>query len=78
MGGFKEKIIRKIPRRRPEIFDHLQGVYKGFTLIFERRRRENFGIPKNKNIKKVIPMFPKNKNQQNSEDLIQKIRTVKK
>ena len=41
-----------MPRRRSENFDHLQGVYKGFTLIFERPRRDNFGIPKNKNIKK--------------------------
>ena len=41
-----------MPGRRRENLDHSQGIYKGFTLIFERRRRENFGIPKNKNIKK--------------------------
>ena len=33
-----------MPRRRRENFGHSQGVYKGFTLIFERRRREIFGI----------------------------------
>ena len=48
-----------MPRRRRENFCHSQGVYKGFTLIFERRRRENLEFQKIRTSKKVTPMFPK-------------------
>ena len=79
--------------RRRENFNHLQGVYKGFVLIYERRRRDFFDL-KNNNSKKYECfqknknqqiqenprnyMFSSNKNEQNSEDLNQKIRTVNK
>ena len=35
-----------IARRRREIFGNLQGIFKGFTLIFERLKRffEHFTI----------------------------------
>ena len=36
-----------IARRRREIFGNLQGIFKGFTLIFERRRRKFWQFPKN-------------------------------
>ena len=84
--------VFEVPQARK--FSPLQGVYKGFALISERRRREIFWIKiiritKNKNVSKKIRtkkiqenprnyLFSSNKNEQNSEDLNQKIRTVNK
>ena len=74
-GGFKEKRKNSAPQVRKfwPFTGGIQGIYIDFRAPEARQILE---FQKIRTSKKVI--LPKNKNQQNSEDLIQKIRTVAK